>query len=151
MITASSLINTSADDARITLAGILKDNPEHAATLSLQLLERLQGAEGHSGRRYFALRTLRTAAKRIAEDNTPDPKGPSVDDLYYTLPVGDLKKVFATTPVKPAPPAHRIGRILTTLLSIRGEVQCDTRRKVLLAALNKAAKLLAEGEGRVVA
>jgi len=147
MTTVTSLINTSAHDAGITLAGILQGNPEHAATLSLQLLERLQGAEGQASRRALALRTLRAAAKRIAEEDTPDPKGPGLDDLYYTLPVGDLKKVLA----HPADPADRIAQILTTLLQIRGEVQCDSRRKVLLAALGKSAKALAEGEGRAVA
>lgn len=149
MTTVSSLISTSAHDAGITLQGILRDNPEHAATLSLQLLERLQGQEGQASRRQAALRTLRAAAKRIAEDDTPDPKGPGIDDLYYTLPTGDLKKVLA----QPADPAHRIGKILTTLLSIRGEVQCDTRRKILLAALGKAAKALAgcDERGRAVA
>ncbi|MGM0927565.1 MAG: hypothetical protein ACQEXC_14260 [Pseudomonadota bacterium] len=143
MITASTLISTSAHDASITLGGILTSNPEHTAQLSLQLLERLQGAEGQASRRALALRTLRAAAKRIAEDNTPDPMGPSVDDLYYSLPVSDLKKVLAATPLRPAPPARRAERIVTTLLRIRGEVQCDSRRKVLLAALNKAAKQLA--------
>lgn len=148
MTTVSSLINTSAHDAGITLQHTLQGNPEHAATLSLQLLERLQGAEGQASRRALALRTLRIAAKRIAEDDTPDPKGPGLNDIYYTLPVGALRKMLARPA---ASPAHRAEAIVTTLLQIRGEVKCDSRRKLLLAALNKAAKRLAEAEGRAAA
>lgn len=138
MTTVTNLISTSAHDAKITLQHILQSNPEHAATLSLQLLERLQGATGQAMRRQIALRTLRAAARRIAEDDTPDPKGPRVSDIYYTLPVGDLKRLLA----EPAEPVTRVGAILTTLLEVRGE-ECATRRKVLLAALNKAANQLA--------
>ncbi|TFH84945.1 hypothetical protein EQG41_19685 [Billgrantia azerbaijanica] len=150
MHTVSALISTSVNDARISLASLLESNPQHAAQLSLQLLERLQNAEGQGGRRQLALRTLRAAAKRIAEDDTPDPKGPCVSDLYYSLPIGDLRKVLADPTDNPA---ARGGGILTTLLQIRGEVQCETRRKILLAALRKAAQALAgcDERGRAVA
>jgi hypothetical protein len=148
MTTVSSLISTSVSDARITLHALVQSNPQHAALLSLQLLERLHRAEGQASRRQAAAMALRAAAKRVAEDDTPDPKGPDITDLYYTLPVGDLRKMLAQAN---GCHQHRAERILTTLVTIRGEVKCDSRRKLLLTALGKSAKALAEGQGRAAA
>lgn len=148
MHTVSELISTSAHDAGITLKALRESNPQHAAQLAICLLERLAGHEGQSQRRQLALRTLRTAAKHIAADPTPDPQGPSLADVYYTLPVGDLRKVLNHGPTDHA---CRVGKLLTTLLQLRGEEQCDSRRKLLLAALGKSAKALAEDDGRAVA
>ncbi|WP_416139039.1 hypothetical protein ACM26W_01130 [Halomonas sp. HK25] len=142
MHTVSALISTSVTDARISLAGMVESNPQHAGQLSLQLLERMKGWPGQSGRRMVALRTLRVAAKRIAEDCTPDSQGSSLSDIYYTLPIGDLRKVLA----QPADPYARAGKVLTTLLQIRGEEGQATRRKILVAAIGKAAKTIQQAD-----
>lgn len=148
MHTVDNYISTSVSDLRITLHGMAQSNPERTATLCIQLLERLQAAEAQASRRNAAAQALRAAAKRIAEDDTPDPKGPDITDLYYTLPVGALRKMLAQQPTSHV---NRAEAIVTTLLQIRGEVQCDSRRKLLLAALGKCAKALAEGRGRMAA
>ena len=140
-ITIDSLISTSAHDAGISLKGLRETSPQHAAQLAIGLLERLQGAEGQAQRRQLAVRTLRRAARDIAEDTTADLPGPCSNDLYYTLPVGDLRKLLSKPPLDHA--AH-CRSIIITLVLIRGEEQCDTRRKVLVAALGNSAKALGE-------
>jgi hypothetical protein len=147
-IDTSSLVSTSVSDCKITLRGALQSDPIYTAWLCLALLGRLVGAEGHAQRRQVAARTLRNAGKAIAESQKPDPKGPAADDLYATLPVSDLRKLLEQ-PVR----SHftHCADLIETLTRLRGEPQCDSRRKLLLTALGKSARALMDDQEQVAA
>jgi hypothetical protein len=138
------LINTSVTDARNSLALGLQNNPLRTAHTALQLLLRLTGYEGHGQRRQLAASTLRKAAKAIADDDTPSTGGPSSADLYATLPAADLRNVLAAR-IENAPGAA-VSEMLATLDDLRGEEGQQTRRKILLAAIGKAAKAIQRQE-----
>jgi len=65
MTTISNLIHTSASDAKITLERELDQDPLCAARVALDLLQELQGKEGHASRRKVAGSILRKAAKAL--------------------------------------------------------------------------------------
>jgi len=65
MTTISSLIHTSASDAKTTLERILDRDAVRAAQIALDLLQELRGQEGHASRRKAAGSVLRKAAKAL--------------------------------------------------------------------------------------
>ncbi|SDJ89321.1 hypothetical protein [Billgrantia gudaonensis] len=144
MHTVSALISTSVSDARTSLSYDLQSNPIGTAHTALRLLERLKGKEGQAQRRQLAATTLRKAAKAIAEDETRSPQGPGSADMYANLPAADLRNVLACR--VESDPVSAETEMLATLADIRGEEGQGTRRKILVGAIGKAAKTLAQQE-----
>lgn len=140
MITTGSLISTSVSDAKSSMDNLLLSDPRHAAQLATSLLERLHGAEGQAQRRQLAARTLRKAAKAIAEDTTPDPEGPRAGDMFAELGLKDLRTLLIRLVEKN--PIGLIRDALATLVSLRAEQGAKTRRQALVTAIGHAAKEL---------
>ena len=62
MYTLQSYLGTSAEDAKITLSGLLKNNPEQALNMANAILEATKESEGR--------KTLRKTAASIAKQAT---------------------------------------------------------------------------------
>lgn len=62
-----SLINTSVTDAKISLEGSIEHCPAAAARDAVELLEALQGREGHASRRKMAAAVARKAIKQLEQ------------------------------------------------------------------------------------
>lgn len=142
MTNINSYLHTSVDDAKGSLEGHLRDHPKTAAEISITLLKSLKGRGSQKSRRKMLASVLRKAARAIASEPEPTAAGPASNDMLANIGIKDARAMLEHKADED--PAAAARQALDTLLSLQGEPDQESRRRMLATMIGKCGKALSE-------
>lgn len=142
MTNINSYLHTSVDDAKGSLEGHLRSHPQTAAEVSITLLKSLKGRDSQTSRRKMLATVLRKAARAIASSTEPTARGPASHDLLVNIAIKDARAMLEQKATED--PAAAAREALDTLLSLQGEPDQESRRRMLATMIGKCGKALSE-------